>query len=383
MPVNQFLPFGTGVGAYVLNYAAYQALAARTSGYPTGLLLKENLNSAIRQGNFVASALSEWVMTINGTDVNDDGVIANWTAKYQSAFDARWKTQLNGTFIVYAGNPNTHVAGVQGAAGTQFPSVVFDTTNQIWWVCTTTGNAAAAVWTIVGDQPNWSFWCGTSAGTANAPVLTTPVEMVALQTGNTIAWKIGVGPNTTAVTVTVGSFGSFSLQKDGPTGPVPLTGGELDLNNICTARYDGTILHLVATELGTAALADASSGTGVVVAISGSATVNKVPKFSTTGGTVADGYGVSDPTKANLASVTGAFVVNDFVVAADVAGTIKDGPTMSDPTKNIVAMVNGALQVDRFTYGSDITGTIKDSGYTAADFLTQSEAVMYRLGLLL
>jgi hypothetical protein len=194
-----------------------------------------------------------------------------------------------GAFKVYAGNPNTFVAGTQGNAGTGvFPTVCWDTTNKIWWVCTTTGNAAAAVWEVVGDQPAWPFWCGTSAGTADAPVLVTPAEMTGFATGTSIAWKIGVGPNTGAVNVTVGAFGAWPLHKDGPGGPVALVGGELDVNNLCTARFDGAVLHLVSTELGTAALADASSNTGKVAAVSGPTVVGNLPEFTDTFGTVAD-----------------------------------------------------------------------------------------------
>ena len=47
--------------------------------------------------------------------------------------------------IPYAGNPNGNVAGVQGGNGIS-PTIVWDTNDNILWLCTTTGNASSAVW---------------------------------------------------------------------------------------------------------------------------------------------------------------------------------------------------------------------------------------------
>jgi hypothetical protein len=51
---------------------------------------------------------------------------------------------------VYAGNPNSHVAGVAAVAGVSPADRVWDTAHNQWWICTTTGTAAAAVWQVVG-----------------------------------------------------------------------------------------------------------------------------------------------------------------------------------------------------------------------------------------
>lgn len=83
MAANQFLPFATGSGAYVLTYAEYLALAQRGTGWAPGLLTKENLNTALRQPGFVAAALSQIVADNQPSDVEDDGVIANWGNRYK------------------------------------------------------------------------------------------------------------------------------------------------------------------------------------------------------------------------------------------------------------------------------------------------------------
>lgn len=67
-----------------------------------------------------------------------------WTADpvYTSDYSA------SAQFTVYAGNPNGNVAGTAGT-GIIPSSVIWDSTNSILYVCTTSGVAAAAVWTAV------------------------------------------------------------------------------------------------------------------------------------------------------------------------------------------------------------------------------------------
>lgn len=299
-PIKQFLPFGLAGGAYVLSAAAYAALPARLSGYPAGLLPKESLNSAVRQGSFVAAALSQWASDTGGLDTLDDGNIANWIAAYVAAFNVQAGAVLTGTFKVYAGNPNTHVAGVQGnPVGPIFPSVVWDITNNIWWVCTTTGNAAAAVWSQAIGSGNAAYWCGTSAGTNVVQVVAPPASLTAVVTGTAIAWKVGPAlTNPGAASITVTGLGTFAIRKDGPAGPVPLTGGELVAGNIVMTRYDGAFMQLVATEMGSAALADASANTGIVAAVSGAVVVGNIPAFNDVLGTIVD-------SGASVGSLTG------------------------------------------------------------------------------
>jgi hypothetical protein len=55
-------------------------------------------------------------------------------------------------FQVYNGNPNGFVAGNQGTPGGSNASVIWDILNRIIWICTTTGDAANAVWTAYGAQ---------------------------------------------------------------------------------------------------------------------------------------------------------------------------------------------------------------------------------------
>lgn len=54
-------------------------------------------------------------------------------------------------FTIYAGNPNGNVAGTAGVVGGTPADAIFDTTNGIIWICTTTGTAGTAVWTNVSS----------------------------------------------------------------------------------------------------------------------------------------------------------------------------------------------------------------------------------------
>lgn len=52
-----------------------------------------------------------------------------------------------GSSLVYAGNPNGHVAGT-AASGSTPPVLCWDTVDNQWWTCTSTGTASTAVWTL-------------------------------------------------------------------------------------------------------------------------------------------------------------------------------------------------------------------------------------------
>jgi hypothetical protein len=190
---------------------------------------------------------------------------------------------------VYAGNPNGHVAGVAAVVGTSAPSCVWDTSDKIFWVCTTTGSTSTAVWYASGSTQGATY-CGLATGTANAIILTPTIPAVSYSAGLSLAFLVAA-KNTGATTVNVSGIGAVNIYKESPTGPIALTGGELVTGNLVTMRFDGTRFQLTATELGTAALADASSNTGVVAAVTGSGTITpgNMAWFNSSDGTIRDG----------------------------------------------------------------------------------------------
>lgn len=75
------------------------------------------------------------------------------------------------TVLTYPGNPNGNVAGTAGSVNTP-ASVIFDRSNQIYYICTTTGDATAAVWTAISGQIQSPQGYLTASSSADNVVLT-------------------------------------------------------------------------------------------------------------------------------------------------------------------------------------------------------------------
>lgn len=78
---NDFLPFGTAGGAAVLTNAAYAGIysgAGPAAGFPAGILPKEYLNKALRQGAVMAAAVAG-VINAGGQNALDDGNLPTLT----------------------------------------------------------------------------------------------------------------------------------------------------------------------------------------------------------------------------------------------------------------------------------------------------------------
>jgi hypothetical protein len=170
------------------------------------------------------------------------------SAAYLTASD-----QLGGVSAIqpYAGDPNGLVAG-NAATGAVPPSMVWDTVDNIVWVCIATGSTTTAVWLALDYQQGVVF-CGTSTGTPNAQLLTPAVPITGYASGLAVAWIAGF-TNTAALTINVSGKGAVNVYKTSPAGPVPLTGDEVVTANLISARYDGTQFQLTSTDLGTMAL---------------------------------------------------------------------------------------------------------------------------------
>lgn len=89
------------------------------------------------------------------------------------------------------------------------------------------------------------FIGGTSGGSANAQTIaaTTPSGF-GLTQNYEIVFKAGF-TNSGATTLTVGSTATTNLFKQGPTGPVALTGNEIQAGQIVFAFYDGTQFEML------------------------------------------------------------------------------------------------------------------------------------------
>lgn len=100
------------------------------------------LDSAGRAGNIFLSNLAYKVVLADSTGSQV------WTADPVDTSDYSGLAQVN----AWAGNPNGLVAGTAGTQGGLPSSMVWDVTNNVLYICTTTGVAAAAVWTAVNTS---------------------------------------------------------------------------------------------------------------------------------------------------------------------------------------------------------------------------------------
>lgn len=193
-----FLAFATGGGANVESQAAFAADPTTSTGFIAGIGLSAKLNKVWRQSSFISAGLATFVATNAAVNVLDDGNLAGFVT-----------------------------------------------------------NLTTAITNLVASGSRWS---GTSGGSANAQTLTPTPAAAAYTTGNSYAFVAGF-TNTNATTINISALGAKNIYKDGPSGPIPLTGGEIVANNVYTIRYDGTQFQLVATELGTISLQNANAVT--------------------------------------------------------------------------------------------------------------------------
>ncbi|QNB08326.1 hypothetical protein G5S34_17245 [Herbaspirillum frisingense] len=85
MGANQFLPFGTGGGANVIDQATYSALDARTAGFSAGTAESAKLNKVWRQSSIIAAMIGQIIADYSGADANDDGDISTLEAQFVAA----------------------------------------------------------------------------------------------------------------------------------------------------------------------------------------------------------------------------------------------------------------------------------------------------------
>ncbi len=107
MPTNDFLPFGTAVGANVMTQANYLALTARSNGFSAGTAASAQLNKAWRQSSIIASMLAQFIADQSGQNAIDDGTTATLEANLLIAIRAAGRQT---TVLTDTGAVNTYAA---------------------------------------------------------------------------------------------------------------------------------------------------------------------------------------------------------------------------------------------------------------------------------
>lgn len=81
---NQYLPFGVATGANVLGNNSYNSLAARLTGFQSGVALSQQVNTPLRQSTAVASMIGAFIAAYGG-DALDNGDLSTLRANFEAA----------------------------------------------------------------------------------------------------------------------------------------------------------------------------------------------------------------------------------------------------------------------------------------------------------
>lgn len=87
MPTNQYLPFGTGVGANTLSNSAYAATTIRGTGYVAGEADAMHVNTVLRQASVGVAGTAKFATDYGVLDTLDDGSPTNFALALKSAVD--------------------------------------------------------------------------------------------------------------------------------------------------------------------------------------------------------------------------------------------------------------------------------------------------------
>lgn len=91
MPTVDYLPVANNPGAFVVTQEEWVILLAPggdlVNGFPSGIVLKERFNKALRQSSMVAAALAQFVANATDEDVLDDGNLAALVALLTTAVE--------------------------------------------------------------------------------------------------------------------------------------------------------------------------------------------------------------------------------------------------------------------------------------------------------
>lgn len=131
MPTNQYLPWATGPGANVYDFATYTALAARSAGVGNGIADATQANTSWRQASVMAAAMAQFVVNSLGSDVNDDGDVNALAAKILAAIQSNGFTAASVAQIL-GGTDNTHFVTALGLKGAMAAQTLTDAATIAW-----------------------------------------------------------------------------------------------------------------------------------------------------------------------------------------------------------------------------------------------------------
>jgi hypothetical protein len=253
-PSTQILQFDSSL-ANLQPQASYAGSSIQLNGFTAGVVDPTVMNIILQQASFIAAGIANFCVA-QGISVPNDGNMTNLVAELEAAFAAFISGGGSGpvSFIqVYAGNPNGHVAGSTGVAGVSAPTIVWDTSDGFLWICTTSGNAATAVWSLlVGNVGSLNLGIGlqNSGGTLTLKLVDSSLRVSSsgVQTSEPIVQftspysvTAGIGGNNGNNLV---GFGTINLPQvattwNGFAFSVLANGGLVNLNANAADGFDG------------------------------------------------------------------------------------------------------------------------------------------------
>lgn len=217
MATNDFQVFAGAGGANVLTQANYLALAARTTGFQSGLATSAQLNKVWRQSAIMSAMIGQFICDNAPGLPNavDDGTTATLEANFLAAVQAVNQQKLAADLNLYV-NPST---GNDANAGTG-PSVAFRTIQKAFDVGYTNYNfnrhqlivnLAAGTYTAGVSLTGLPVGCPTVQliGNAGAP----GNVQINITTGNAIVVNLGCNLSLSGVTITAGGTSTQILSN--------------------------------------------------------------------------------------------------------------------------------------------------------------------------
>lgn len=160
---NDFKPFAIGAGANVTPQADWEALAALDAGFQSGKASSAQVNKALRQGTFVASALAQFISNKLAEDVIDDGDLSGFVTDFINAIKAQSLTRDNPFADIKAdGTVNTAHANL--GLGTAAQKDVGTSAGQIPDMSSFVSNSAKDVFSSIVIAGNRRIMEGSGSG---------------------------------------------------------------------------------------------------------------------------------------------------------------------------------------------------------------------------
>lgn len=236
MATNEFKPFATGSGANVTPQNEWETLPALLTGFSSGKASSAQVNKAIRQASFIASALAQFVSDNANLNVLDDGDIAGFTSKLKSAFAKQYLSRNNPFGDIKAD-------GAVNAAKINLGLQAFNISDSI----TTVSAPTSGVFFYVADGGSWGVQdsggnalpLSIAGGGTGANTLTGARVNLGVVNFSSSGTTTTVSAPNSGVFLYVSDSGNWGVQNSvGTALPLTIAGGGTGANTLTGARVN-------------------------------------------------------------------------------------------------------------------------------------------------